>query len=87
MKSFRVQIITPEITLYDESASSLSVPGTEGRMVVMHSHEEMIVSLKPGKVRVTDDAGKHTEYNLSGMGTLDISSTTSIIFANKINPL
>ena len=72
-KLFHLRILTPESILYDGQVSMLSVPGVEGKMVVMHNHESMIVSLKSGAITLQNSAGKCTEMKLVSMATVDVS--------------
>jgi F0F1-type ATP synthase epsilon subunit len=70
MKTFELEIITPESTVFKGLISSLVVPAEKGYMGVMAGHASFIGSLRTGKVTfdVSADAamkGKPTEYTVN----------------------
>lgn len=48
----RVVIAKVDEVLFEGEAYSLTVPGASGEMTVLHSHEPLITTLKPGEARI-----------------------------------
>lgn len=53
-KSLHMVILTPESTLFDGPAASVSLPGTLGPFVVLPGHAAIISTLEKGKIVVGD---------------------------------
>jgi len=47
-----LEILTPEKKIYSGEASSVSVPGTEGRFQVLNNHAPIISTLQAGQIKV-----------------------------------
>jgi F-type H+-transporting ATPase subunit epsilon len=75
----KVEIITPEASLYSAEASYVFLPGTDGGMGILNNHAPLIASLKKGDVRVKDNAGKEHKFAIKG-GTAEV-------FKNKVTIL
>lgn len=65
--------------LFEGEAYSLTVPGTDGEMTVLGSHEPLITTLKPGEARVHLAAGDTPQtFPISG-GVLEVHSTGATV--------
>ena len=76
---FRLSIVTPEKTFYEEEIASLVVPGTEGYLGVLSHHAPLITALKPGmiefrEVRITAVSG----------GFLEVSHNVATLLADAV---
>jgi len=58
----QLDILTPEKKLYSGEASSVSLPGTDGRFQVLNNHAPLISSLKAGLIKYKTAAGE-TQLN------------------------
>ncbi|HEY8404082.1 MAG TPA: ATP synthase F1 subunit epsilon [Flavobacteriales bacterium] len=76
----KVEIITPETSLYSAEASYVSLPGTDGSMGILNNHAPLIASLKKGEVKVKDTAGKEHKFAING-GTAEVNKNKVIILA------
>lgn len=53
-----VVVVSPEKTLFSDSASSVVVPGTKGAFEILENHAPIISSLQRGVVSVIGKDGK-----------------------------
>lgn len=80
-KSFRVQVMIPERVLYDGDVSMLTVPGTDGKFVVLHGHEPLIASLRAGMIVVClKDSSEKIEIKISD-SILSVKDNKCIVMA------
>jgi len=75
----KVEIITPESTLFEGEGTFVYLPGSDGSLGVLNNHAPLISSLKKGIVRVKDNAGKEHKFEVKG-GTVEV-------FRNKVTIL
>lgn len=80
---FKLSVVTPEKTVFEREAISVIAPGSEGYLGILTNHAPLITALIPGKLTVTDTAGKDTDYALSG-GFLEVSHNLVTILADAI---
>lgn len=59
-------ILTPEKMLLEKQVSSVSLPGTKGRFMVLKDHAPLISSLEEGEVRYDSYEGGGSLYVRSG---------------------
>ncbi|MEI6061436.1 MAG: ATP synthase F1 subunit epsilon [Bacteroidota bacterium] len=50
----RIEIVTPDTTIYEGEVSLAQFPGLDGSFEVLNNHAPMIAALKKGKVKVID---------------------------------
>ncbi len=62
----KLQLITPEKTLFDGEAEYIGVPGSEGEFGVLSGHAPVIATLKEGTVSVELSGGEKKEFAISG---------------------
>jgi F-type H+-transporting ATPase subunit epsilon len=76
----KVEIITPESTLFDGEASLVSLPGADGALGILNNHAPLISSLGKGTVKVKDQQGKEMRFEVKG-GTVEVNKNKVIILA------
>jgi F-type H+-transporting ATPase subunit epsilon len=76
----KVEIITPETTLFEGEGSFVYLPGSDGSLGVLNRHAPLISSLKKGTVRVKDNAGKEHKFEVKG-GTVEVFNNKVTILA------
>jgi len=79
---FRLSIVTPEKTVYEDEINSLIAPGTVGYLGIMSNHAPLITSLQPGKFSFKDKDGKEIKMAISG-GFLENSHNHCTILADS----
>jgi F-type H+-transporting ATPase subunit epsilon len=50
----KIDIVTPDTTVYQGEVSLAQLPGLDGLFEVLNNHAPMIAALKKGKVKVID---------------------------------
>ena len=83
MKSFQVNIVTPEKVAWEAEAVSVIIPGSEGYLGVWANHAPLVTGLTPGVIAIRlDDAGNTTYLACSG-GFVEISDNTVNIMTDS----
>src|SRR5256714_12801820 len=72
MATLKLQIVTPEETVYSEDVDMVTLPGTEGELGIYPKHVPLLTTLKPGELRVVKD-GKETALAV-GEGFVEIKT-------------
>lgn len=75
----KVEILTPESTLFDGEASYVGLPGSDGSLGILDNHAPLITTLTKGKVTLKID-GKDKYYDVKG-GTVEVLNNKVIILA------
>lgn len=81
MASFHLSIVTPEETVFDETVTSIVVPGAKGYLGVMAHHAPLISPLVPGKLSVTLQNGTEVVMAISG-GFIEVAGNKATILAD-----
>ena len=76
----KVEIITPEATLFEGDGSFVFLTGSDGSLGVLNNHAPLISSLKKGTVRVKDNSGKEHRFDVTG-GTVEVFNNKVTILA------
>lgn len=62
----KVEIITPEKSLYQGEASSVTVPSQQGPFTMLEHHAAIVAILEAGKVTLTQPDGEKREFDIQG---------------------
>ncbi len=62
----RVEIISPNETLYNGEATAITVPSKMGPFTLLEHHAAIVAILEAGKVSFTDDKGERQEISVKG---------------------
>ena len=76
----KVEILSPEKSVFEGEASIVSLPGTDGSLGIMNNHAPLITSLKAGVVKLTFENGQNQEIKVNG-GTVEVLNNKVIILA------
>ena len=66
MKKFRLRMVTPERSFYDQEVLSVTVKDVEGELQILADHEPIVVSLPAATVRIDDGEKKLVCSNSEG---------------------
>lgn len=80
-REFRLSVVSPDRTVYDDMVTSVVAPGIAGYLGIMAGHEPEIVALKPGLVEFSTSLGDRTYVATMG-GFLEVSNDKCIILAD-----
>ncbi len=81
MASFHLSIVTPEETVFDETVTSIVVPGAKGYLGVMAHHAPLISPLIPGKLSITLPNNEEIIMAVSG-GFIEVAGNRATILAD-----
>ena len=62
----KIEIITPEKSLYDGEATSVTVPSLQGPFTMLEHHAPIVAILEQGKVMIIDNNNEHHEFAIKG---------------------
>lgn len=80
---FKLSIVSPEKTLYEDDVESLVAPGVDGYLGILSNHAPLITSLASGKLEIRDSAKMEKIASISG-GFLEVSNNTATILADAV---
>lgn len=80
---FRLSIITPEKTFYDDETSMVIVRTTEGDIGILANHTSLVASLPSGPVRIKNQDGTFRVAALSS-GIIKVGGNKVSIIANAV---
>jgi len=78
--TIRLEIVTPEATVYSEDVDMVTLPGVEGQMSVLPHHVRLMTQLVPGEL-VVRKAGR-TDFLAVGEGLVDVTGERVSILTN-----
>ena len=78
--TIRLEIVTPEATVYSEDVDMVTLPGVEGQMGVLPHHVRLMTQLVPGEL-IVRKAGR-TDYLAVGEGLVDVTGQRVSILTN-----
>ncbi len=78
----KIEIITPERTVYEGDIRSLKVPGKKGAFQVLKDHAAIVSTLIEGKITVTDMNDSDSEFDIKG-GVVEVRQNTIILLAES----
>jgi len=76
----RLEIVTPDKTIFEGEASLVQLPGLDGLFEVLNHHMPMIAGLKKGKVKVIDASKKEEFYEING-GVIEVLDNKVMVLA------
>jgi F-type H+-transporting ATPase subunit epsilon len=78
-----LEILTPDKTVYEGEATSVTLPGTLGFFEILNHHAPIISTLEDGKVTVRGGSAKEEVYFIKG-GVVEASNNKVVILAEGI---
>lgn len=83
MKTFTVEISTPQKTFSPRTVGFLDVPAEHGRLTVLAGHQPMVCVLLPGLVRTRSGDGEEDTLVI-GSGTMTVAGGDVSILADSV---
>ena len=80
MADLKLEIVTPEKKIFDETVDTVTVPTATGEVGILPNHAPLISSLKPGILSYTDKGA--TERMVISGGFIEVSSNKVSILAD-----
>ena len=78
--TLRLEIVTPEATVYSEEVEMVTLPGVEGEMGILPQHVRLMTQLVPGEMIVRKDGSDR--FLAVGEGLVEITATRVAIVTN-----
>lgn len=79
----KIEILTPEESVYKGDIKSLKVPGKKGAFQVLKDHAAIVSTLVEGLVSVTDKKGEVSVFLIEG-GVMEVHQNTLILLAESV---
>jgi F-type H+-transporting ATPase subunit epsilon len=70
--TIKLEIVTPEATVYCEDVDMVTLPGVEGQMGVLPQHVRLMTQLVPGELIVRKDG--HDDFMAVGQGLVEVNN-------------
>jgi F-type H+-transporting ATPase subunit epsilon len=85
MATFQLELVSPEKLLLSREVDMVSLPAAEGEMGVLPGHAPMIVALRGGIIRVTEN-GQITESLFVAGGFAEVTPERVTVLADEATP-
>ena len=83
-KSFALEILTPERTVFTGEVTSLAAPAALGYLGVLAHHAPLMTTLTPGKITCREAAGQSRVFQSAGAGFLEVRRDRVTLLADRI---
>ncbi len=80
----QLEIITPDKTLFEGTAKSVTLPGMGGGFQLLENHAPIISTLKKGQIKI--DTGTDTQLIEISSGVVEMLKNKVIILAEPVKP-
>lgn len=77
----KLEIVTPDRTLYSGLIDSLVVPGSTGEFMVLNNHAPIISTLSEGKIKIVNNKVGTKTINILG-GIIQVKKNQIIVLAD-----
>jgi F-type H+-transporting ATPase subunit epsilon len=86
MATFQLELVSPEKLLLSRQVEMAVIPAAEGEMGVLPGHAPMIVTLRGGVIRVTEN-GQVTDRLFVGGGFAEVTPDRCTVLADEATPV
>jgi F-type H+-transporting ATPase subunit epsilon len=69
--TIKLEIVTPQATVYSEDVDMVTLPGVEGQMGILPQHERLMTQLVPGEMIVRKDG--QDRFLAVGEGLIEVT--------------
>ena len=83
-KTFRLEIVSAERSLFSGEANFVVVPGVDGELGIFPNHTPLLTKIKPGTLKFqAKDESKETLFFVAG-GFLEVQPTVVTVLADTV---
>ena len=83
-KTFRLEIVSAERSLFSGEANFVVVPGVDGELGIFPNHTPLLTKIKPGTLKFhAKDESEETLFFVAG-GFLEVQSTVVTVLADTV---
>jgi F-type H+-transporting ATPase subunit epsilon len=79
----KLEVLTPEKTLYKGKIKSINVPGSKGSFTVLLNHAPIISTLVKGKLEIVTEGMKREIIEIAG-GVMEVKKNQIIVLADLV---
>jgi F-type H+-transporting ATPase subunit epsilon len=79
----KLDIVTPDESIYSGKIKLIKVPGTQGSFEVLKNHAAIISTLDKGTIKVIDEADNEQFFNIE-KGLIEVNHNNIIVLLEKI---
>jgi F-type H+-transporting ATPase subunit epsilon len=79
----KIEIITPDRTVFEGDIKSVRVPGKKGSFQVLKDHAPIVSTLENGPVIMLDQDGNETRYLING-GVIEVKMNKIILLVESV---
>ena len=83
-KSFTLEILTPERTVFTGPVVSLVAPAALGYLGVLANHAPFVSTLTPGKIICRRSGGQPEIFPSAGSGLVEVYKNRATVLADRI---
>ena len=76
-----LEIITPEIKVFEGEVKSVLLPGTNGKFEILNNHAPIISTLTAGQVRIINKNNEKKLFDING-GVIEMQNNKIIVLAD-----
>ena len=76
----KLEIITPDKSVFTGEVSLVQLPGIDGSFEILNMHAPLISVLKKGQIKINDDQGKEQFFEVNG-GVVEVLKNKVLILA------
>lgn len=76
----KLEIITPDKTLFSGEATLVQLPGLDGLFEILHNHAPMIAALGKGRIKIEGEDKKLQYFEIQG-GILEVLNNHILILS------
>lgn len=82
-RSFRLDMLTPQKTVFSGSVDSLIAPGMAGSFQILRNHAPFLAAIGVGEVKIEDQTGNEVTYSTSG-GFVEVNHNVASFLADTV---
>ena len=84
-ETIKLEVVTPETTVFSDDVEMVTLPGVEGQMGVLPQHTRLMTQMVPGELIVRKNG--QDSFMAVGEGMLEVTNTRVSIVTNMAIPL
>ena len=81
--TFGLQVISVNGIFYDDKAEEIILPCDDGELAVLADHEEMILALSDGIIKIKKPGGEWT-VGVVSLGSVQVANNRCIVIVNTV---
>ena len=83
MTTFGLQVISVNGVFYDDKAQEIILPCEDGERAILAGHEEMIMAISDGVIKIKDPDGEWI-YGVVSLGSVQIDKNRCTVIVNTV---